>query len=69
MTEKEFLNLLETAADEIKDRNMPGKDVLFRKIFLNAQINKKNEVVFLCKPEFNGLIKHSSVITGGDMWT
>lgn len=69
MTEKEFLNLLKTAADEIRNRNMAGKDALFRKIFLNARINKQNEVVFLCKPEFNGLIKHASVLSGGDMWT
>lgn len=65
MSEKEFLNLLKTAADEMRNRNMVGKDILFRKIFLNAQINKQNEVVFLCKPEFNNLIKTGIISLGG----
>lgn len=69
MSEKDFLNLMKTVADEMRNRDMAGKDILFRKIFLNAHINKKNEVVFLCKPEFNGLIKSKSVLYGGDMWT
>lgn len=64
MSEKEFLNFLKTAADEMRKRNMVGKDILFRKIFLNAQINKQNEVVFLCKPEFNGLIKSGLISLG-----
>lgn len=69
MAEKEFLNLLKTAAEQMRTRDMAGKDILFRKIFLNARIDKQNRVIFLCKPEFNGLIKHSSVTAGGDMWT
>lgn len=64
MSEKEFLNFLKTASDEMRKRNMVGKDILFRKIFLNATINRKNEVVFLCKPEFNGLIKSELIALG-----
>ena len=69
MTEKDFLNLLENASQQMEDYDFVGKDILLRKLFLNLQIDKENKVSFLCKPEFDGLIKTSDVHNGGDMWT
>ena len=37
--------------------------------YRNLGINKQNEVTFLCRPEFDDLIKSSNVTSGGDMWT
>lgn len=69
LTETEFLNLLKNAPQQMRNYDFVGKDILLRSIFLNLQIDKQNKASFLCKPEFDGLIKSSDVHSGGDMWT
>lgn len=51
-----FSNLLKTAADQMRKRNLAGKDALFRVIFSNLTVTPKKEVRYLCKPELNGLL-------------
>lgn len=69
LTEQEFLNLLKNAPKQMRNYDFVGKDILLRSIFLNLQIDAQNKATFLCKPEFDGLIKSSDVNNGGDMWT
>ncbi len=63
------MNLLKNVLKQMREYDYVGKDILLRSIFLNLQIDAQNKVTFLCKPEFDGLIKSSNVTFGGDMWT
>lgn len=65
LTETEFLNSLKNAPQQMRNYDFVGKDILLRSIFLNLQIDKQNKASFLCKPEFDGLIKSSDVHSGG----
>ena len=66
LTETEFLNLLKNAPQQMRNYDFVGKDILLRSIFLNLQIDKQNKASFLCKPEFDGLMKSSDIHSGGD---
>lgn len=68
LTETEFLNLLENAPQQMRNYDFVGKDALLRSIFLNLQIDKQNKASFLCKPEFDSLIKSSDMHSGGSYW-
>ena len=69
LNERDFLNFLKNAPQQMRELDFVGKDILLRSIFLNLRINKQNKVTFLCKPEFSDLFKTSNVVNGGVMWT
>lgn len=69
LNERDFLNLLKKAPQQMRDYDFVGKDELLKIIFSNLKIDKQNKVTFLCKPEFSHLFKSSNVTSGGDMWT
>lgn len=69
LNERDFLNLLKNAPQQMRDYDFVGKDELLKIIFSNLKIDKQNKVTFLCKPEFSDLFKSSNVTSGGDMWT
>ena len=65
----EFLNLLKTAAQRMKCGNFVEKDAVARTFFLNLKITDKNSLIYLCKPEFDGLLKSGVFQTGARDWT
>lgn len=64
ITKKLFLNLLKTAVERAKCGNFVEKDEIVRSLFSNLRITNENSLIYLCKPEFNGLFKHQKIYFG-----
>ena len=64
LTRDEFFNLVQTSGDRIKKGTFAEKDAIVRKIFLNLRITDKNELIYLCNPEFDGLFSAPNVVNG-----
>lgn len=69
MTKDDFLNLISTSAEKLKNGNFAEKDAIARAWLLNLRIGDKNEVSYLYKTELQDLIKFSNVLNGVPDWT
>lgn len=65
LTKDEFLNLISTSGERLKNGTFAEKDAIVRKLFLNLRLTDKNSLIYLCKPEFNGLLEIRKVLNGG----
>lgn len=65
MTKEDFLNLLATSAEKLKNGTFAEKDAIARIWFLNLRIGEQKEVSYLCKTELKDLVKFGNVLTGG----
>ncbi len=65
IAKEDFLNLLATSAEKLKNGTFAEKDAIVRIWFLNLRIGDKKEVSCLCKTELEGLVKFGNVISGG----
>lgn len=65
LTKEEFLNLIATSGERLKSGTFAEKDAIVRKLFLNLRLTDKNSLIYLCKPEFDGLLEIEKVNYGG----
>lgn len=65
LTKEEFLNLISTSGKRLKNGTFAEKDAIVRKLFLNLRLTDKNSLIYLCKPEFDGLLEIGKVNNGG----
>ncbi len=65
MTKEDFLNLLATSAEKLKNGTFAEKDAIARIWLLNLRIGEQKEVSYLCKTELKDLVKFGKVISGG----
>lgn len=56
LSKDDFLNFLSTSGKKLKNASFEVKDKILKNLFLNITINEKNEIFYLLKPEFEGLI-------------
>jgi hypothetical protein len=64
LTKEEFLNLLNTLSEQVRNGNAVRKDQLLRNMLLNLRFNAQNEPVFLWKKPFDKLLEHVEFHTG-----
>lgn len=69
MTKEDFLNLLATSTEKLKNGTFAEKDAIARMWLLNLRIGNKKEVSYLCKTELKDLVKFGNVLSGGSDWT
>lgn len=71
MAKEDFLNLLATSAEKLKNGTFAEKDAIARIWFLNLRIGEQKEVSYLCKTEIKDLVKFGNVSSGGSgrTWT
>ncbi len=69
MTKEDFLNLLSTSAEKLKNGTFAEKDAIARIWLLNLRIGAQKEVSYLCKTELKDLVKFGNVLNGGSDWT
>lgn len=55
-SEEEFLNLVQTAAQQMRNGNFVTKDILARKLFSNLILDEKNKLSVSVNPDLEGLI-------------
>lgn len=55
-SEEEFLNLVQTAAQQMRNGNFVTKDILARKLFSNLVLDEKNKLSVSVNPDLEGLI-------------
>lgn len=65
MTKEDFLNLLSTSAEKLKNGTFAEKDAIARIWLLNLRIGEQKEVSYLCKTELRDLVKFGNVLSGG----
>lgn len=65
MTKEDFLNLLATSAEKLKNGTFAEKDAIARIWLLNLRIGEQKEVSYLCKTEIKDLVKIGKVLNGG----
>lgn len=65
MTKEDFLNLLSTSAEKLKNGTFAEKDAIARIWLLNLRIGEQKEVSYLCKTELKDLVKFGNVLSGG----
>lgn len=56
LSKEDFLNFLSTSSKRLRNASFAAKDQILKKLILNVTINAKNELFYLLKPEFEGLI-------------
>lgn len=56
LSKEDFLNFLSTSGKRLKNASFETKDKILKNLILNITINEKNEIFYLLKPEFEGLI-------------
>ena len=64
LTRDEFFNLVQTSGERVKKGTFAEKDAIVRKMFSNLRITDKNKLIYLCKPEFDGLFSGEKVLNG-----
>lgn len=64
LTSEAFLNLMKTIEKQMKTGDVYKQDRLARILFSNITIDDKNKLTYLCKPEFDGLLKSSKKNSG-----
>lgn len=65
MAKEDFLNLLSTSAEKLKNGTFAEKDAIARIWLLNLRIGEQKEVSYLCKTELKDLVKFGNVLNGG----
>ena len=55
-SEEEFLNLVQTAAQQMRNGNFVAKDILVRKLFSNLILDEKDKLSVSVNPDLEGLI-------------
>ncbi len=65
MTKEDFLNLLATSAEKLKNGTFAEKDAIARIWLLNLRIGEQKEISYLCKTEIKDLVKFGNVLNGG----
>lgn len=65
MAKEDFLNLLSTSAEKLKNGTFAEKDAIARMWLLNLRIGEQKEVSYLCKTELQDLVKFGNVLNGG----
>ena len=55
-SEEEFLNLVQTAAQQMRNGNFVAKDILARKLFSNLVLDEKDKLSVSVNPDLEGLI-------------
>lgn len=69
LAKQEFLNLVKSLGDKMRAGDLVEKDQLARILFLNCILTDKNTLIYLCKPEFEGLLKTGKINSGARDWT
>ena len=69
LTKDEFLNLVNSASDKMRNGTAVEKDQLCRILFLNLSISNEKSLSCIWKEPFKTLIQNRKVHSGGDMWT
>lgn len=64
LSEKEFLNLINSLSDKMRAGIPVEKDILCRKLFLNITIDNKKALSYLWKEPFNSLIESKKISFG-----
>lgn len=65
MAKEDFLNLLSTSAEKLKNGTFAEKDAIARIWLLNLRIGEQKEISYLCKTELQDLVKFGNVLNGG----
>lgn len=64
LTKENFLNSMKGLGKKMRAGNLVQKDTIARYIFSNITLTDKNTLIYLCKPEFEGLIKTGKINSG-----
>lgn len=66
LAKEDFLNLISTSAEKLKNGTFAEKDAIARAWLLNLRIGPEKEVFYLCKTELKDLVNFNNVKCGGD---
>lgn len=65
LAKEDFLNLISTSAEKLKNGTFAEKDAIARAWLLNLRIGPEKEVFYLCKTELKDLVNFNNVKCGG----